>query len=128
MLGRCWLIAAVSGGLLFMSLAAFGQDLGHKVPGLLGLDAGTIPEPGLYLVDRGAIYQARELRGPNGNVVPLSAFYFRASGNELGLSYTRKLLWGAFLTIGAGAPISRLKLNVPDLLEAGVDRFGFGDV
>src|SRR5215472_12907494 len=48
--GRCWLIAAVSGWLLFMSLATFGQDLGHKVPGLLGLDAGTIPEPGLYLV------------------------------------------------------------------------------
>jgi hypothetical protein len=126
--GRCWLIAAVSGALLFMSLAAFGQDLGHKVPGLLGLDAGTIPEPGLYLVDRGAIYQARELRGTNGNVVPLSAFYFRASANELGLIYTKKLSWGAFLTIGAGAPISRLKLNVPDLLEAGVDRFGFGDV
>jgi hypothetical protein len=126
--GRCWLIAAVSGGLLFMSLAAFGQDLGHKVPGLLGLDAGTIPEPGLYLVNRGATYQARELRGANGNVIPLGAFYFRASANELGLTYTRKLSWGPLLTVGAGAPISRLKLNVPDLLEAGVDRFGFGDV
>src|SRR6516162_59442 len=125
---RCWLRAAVSGGLLFMGLAACGQDLGHKVPGLLGLDAGTIPEPGLYLVNRGAIYQARELRGASGNVVPLSAFYFRASADELGLTYTRKLSWGPFLTIAVGAPTSRLKLKVADRLEAGVDRFGFGDV
>jgi hypothetical protein len=95
---------------------------------LLGLDAGTIAEPGLYLVDRPVIYQARELRAANGSLVPLNSFYFRASANEVGLVYTGKLSWGAtFLTIAAGAPVARLKLSVPDVFQSDVDEFGLSD-
>lgn len=36
------------------------QDLGHKLPGLIGLEAGKVPPPGLYLIDRFVSYEADE--------------------------------------------------------------------
>jgi hypothetical protein len=47
--------------LLIVADMADGQDLGHKLPGLVGLDAGRVPPPGLYLVDRLVSYRADEI-------------------------------------------------------------------
>jgi hypothetical protein len=72
-------------------VAAGAQNLGHKLPGLLGLEAGRIPEPGLYLVDLAARYQANELRDRNGNLIAFGPFNFSAAANSFGVSYTTRL-------------------------------------
>ena len=106
---------------------ALAQDLGHKLPGLLGLEAGKIPEPGLYLVDRAAVYEADELRDRNGNLIATGPFHLQAVVNAVGISYTTKIGNSTFLTMTAGGPIARLQLNVQNSPEIGVDRFGLGD-
>lgn len=122
------LIAGISGALLLASATGFAQDLGHKIPGLLGLDAGRVGKPGLYLAERSALYQADEVRGADGSLVMTGPFSFQGLSNGLGIAYTTKFLQGpALLTMTAAWPIARLTLNAPARLQAGVDRFGFGD-
>jgi hypothetical protein len=127
-LGRRRTAAGVGLALLLTTATAFAQDLGHKLPGLLGLDAGRIPEPGLYLIDRLAIYQAESLRDRNGNLVPTKPFNLRALANAFGASYTRKISNNSlYLTVTLGGPIARAELNVEKSPELGVDRLGLGD-
>ena len=114
--------------MLLTTAGAFAQDLGHKLPGLLGLEAGRIPEPGLYLVDRIVIYDAEKLRDRNGNLVPTAPFNLQGRANAFGVSYTTKILKDSiFLTMTAGGPIAQLKLNIENSPEIGVDRLGLGD-
>jgi hypothetical protein len=114
--------------LVLTCTSAAAQDLGHKLPGLLGLDAGRIPEPGLYLVERVAVYDATELRDRHGNVVPTGPFQLQGFTNALGVSYTTKVLGNStFLTLTAAGPIARLQLNLQNSPEIGADRFGLAD-
>src|SRR5262245_56179296 len=78
---RCGAVVGAGLSLLLITASAFGQDLGHRLPGLLGLDAGRIPEPGLYAVSRLAIYQAEELRDRNGDVIPTAPFNLLGRAN-----------------------------------------------
>jgi hypothetical protein len=112
---------------LLTTTPAFAQDLGHKLPGLLGLDAGRIPEPGLYLVDRLAIYEAEELRDRNGNLVPTAPFNLLGRANAFGVAYTTKISNSLFLTMTVGGPIAQVKLDTENRPEIGVDRLGLGD-
>src|SRR5262245_42546444 len=91
------------------------QNLGHKLPGLIGLDAGRVPEPGLYLIDRLVYYAANELRDGQGNLIPTEGLQMWGLSNALGLSYTFKLNQGGLLlTATAAAPLARLSLNIHD--------------
>jgi hypothetical protein len=127
-LKRCDALVGVSLALLLTSACAFAQDLGHKLPGLLGLEAGRIPEPGLYLVDRIMIYEAEKLRDRNGNLVPAAPFNLQGLANAFGVSYTTKISKNSiFLTMTAGGPIAQVKLNIENRPEIGVDRLGLGD-
>jgi hypothetical protein len=120
-----WFWMAVSRG----PVVVYSQDLGHKLPGLIGLDAGTIPPPGLYVVDRAVAYNADELRDRNGNVIPTGTLEMQGLSNAVGISYTFKLPQGCTsLTSRAAAPITRLKLNIADRPEASFDRFGLNDI
>jgi hypothetical protein len=104
------------------------QDLGHKLPGLIGLDAGTIPPPGLAVVDRFVVYNADELRDRNGNTVPIGP-ELRALSNAVGISYTFQLPQRCTsFSARAAAPVAGLKLNIQDRPEASVDRFGLADI
>jgi hypothetical protein len=105
------------------------QDLGHKLPGLIGLDAGRTVEPGLYLIDRAASYGADELRDRRGDLVPIGNLQLRARSNAVGVSYTTKLKQSAFsLTATFAAPLARLRLNIQDRPEASLDTFGLADI
>lgn len=113
---------------LLVSRAADGQDLGHKLPGVIGLDAARIPEPGLYLVDRVADYSADQLRDRTGREIPLENLNLRGLANGIGVSYTTKLSRTPLsLTMTGAAPIAHFRLNVHDRPEASVDRFGLTD-
>src|SRR5262249_53265423 len=108
---------------------AVAQDLGHKLPGLIGLDAGRIPEPGLYLVDRVVSYRADQLRDRNGDVIPIPGLKWRAFSNAIGIWYTTKLQQsGISLTATAAVPIARFTLNIDARPEASFDRFGLADI
>src|SRR5215471_14939860 len=113
---------------LLVAGAADAQDLGHKLPGVIGLDAARIPEPGLYLVDRVVDYSADELRDRAGREIDLEGLELGALANGIGLSYTTRLSQKPLsLTLTAAAPIAHLSLNVHDRPEAGFDRFGLTD-
>lgn len=119
---------AVCAALLLMTTTAAAQDLGHKLPGMLGLDAGRIPEAGLYLVDRLASYEAQELRDRGGNLIPTAPFNLLARANGFGASYTTRVAQSSvFLTTTFGWPIARIARDVEDRPEASVDRFGLAD-
>jgi hypothetical protein len=47
-----------------------GQQKGQWVPGQFGLNAGTIPDPGITYANLALNYSASQLNGPNGNSVP----------------------------------------------------------
>jgi hypothetical protein len=114
--------------LLFLSVTAHAQNLAHKLPGLLGLEAGRIPPPGLYIVDVAARYQADELRDRNGRLIATGPLSFTASANSFGVSYTTKLSSSTmFLTMALSGPVARVKLNTPDRPEADLDRMAPGD-
>ena len=105
------------------------QDLGHKLPGLIGLDAARIPDPGLYLIDRVVSYGADELRDRDGEVIPIGNLQMHGFSNALGVSYTIQLPDRAIsLSAAAAAPLARLTLNIHDRPEASFDRFGLADI
>jgi hypothetical protein len=123
-----WLLAVCVQLLLVAKMTA-AQDLGHKLPGLIGLDAGRIPEPGLYLVDRIVKYEATELRDRHGNLIPIANFRLQGLSNAVGISYTVELRQSSvFLTATAAGPIARLRLNIPDRPDVSFDRFGLADI
>jgi len=127
-LRRSGAVVEVGLALLLTTASAFAQDLGHKLPGLLGLDAGRVPEPGLYLVDRLAIFEAEKLRDRNGNLAPTAPFNLLGLANAFGISYTRKISGNSmFLTMTAAGPIAQVKLNIENRPELGIDRLGLGD-
>jgi hypothetical protein len=104
------------------------QDLGHRLPGLVGLDAGRVPPPGVYLVDRVVSYRANEIRDRHGNVVPTEDLQLRTLANAAGVSYTFALSNSdLFLTVTGAVPVARLRVNVQDRAEASIDRFGLTD-
>jgi hypothetical protein len=116
-------------GLIVPAAPAFAQNLGHKMPGLIGLDAGRIPEPGLYLVDRVVSYDADQIRDRDGNVIPITDLHLTALSNAVGISYPTRLSGRPlFLTATAAAPVARLRLNIQDHPEASFDRFGLTDI
>src|SRR5262249_33061268 len=113
---------------LLVAGTADAQDLGHKLPGVIGLDAARIPEPGLYLVDRLVDYSADELRDRAGREIALEGLELRGLANGIGVSYTSRLSQKPLLlTLTAAAPLAHLSLNVHDRPEAGFDRFGLTD-
>jgi len=105
------------------------QDLGHKLPGLIGLEAGKVPPPGLYFIDRLVSYEADELRDRRGTLIPVADLQLLGRSNAVGLSYTIRLpRRTTSLTMTAAAPLARLRLNIHDRPEASFDRFGLADI
>lgn len=103
------------------------QDLGHRIPGAVGIDAGTQSAPGLSILYRLLSYEANKSRDRNGNLLPIEGLDLDALANSFGLSLTLKPRRAPYLTASIAAPISRITVNSTNPL-VGVDRFGFGDI
>jgi hypothetical protein len=125
---RSLAVVAACAVLLFLSVTAKAQSLGHKLPGLLGLEAGRIPPPGLYAVDLAAYYQANELTDRAGHLIVAGPFSFSAAANSFGVSYTTGLSSSTmFLTMAVSGPIARVKASTPNRPEANLDLMAPGD-
>ena len=108
--------------------AVHAQDIGHRLPGLLGLDAGKAPEPGLYLVDRIVYYKADHIRDRHGDVVPVEGLRLGAFANGFGVAWVTELPYLATRASATiAAPLVDVRLN-SDRPEASVERFGLADV
>ena len=124
-----FLLLVVCVELLSAAARVDAQDLGHKLPGLIGLEAGKVPPPGLYLIDRLVSYEADELRDRRGTLIPVADLQLLGRSNAVGLSYTIQLpRRTTSFTMTAAAPLARLRLNVHDRPEASFDRFGLADI
>lgn len=115
------------------SIAALGsrataQDLGHKIPGAIGLHAGDQPPAGVYFAQRFGYLAANTARDRNGERLPLPGFDFDAATAALGLSITMPLPRdGPYVGATIAVPIGHITLN-SDRPEVSIDRYGIGDV
>jgi len=107
--------------------AARAQDLGHKILGAVGIDAGAQPEPGLYLAHRIIRFDASRLLDRHGRLVPIQGLDIDVIAGVFGVALTLKPPGAPYLGWAAGVPLARISLNADDP-RASVDRAGFGDV
>src|SRR5262245_3111109 len=72
------------------SAAHAQQEIGHKILGGVGIDAGVQSEPGLYFAGRLVRYGATQIRDREGNVVPLQGLDLDAWGATFGAAFVTK--------------------------------------
>ena len=113
-------------GICVAATPAPAQQLGTKVMGGLGIDAGTQSPPGLYIIDRFLQFTADRARDRNGDLVPIRGLNVLARANALGVAYTLAPHRSPYLTVAASVPFARASVNSDDPVVA-VDRFGLGD-
>jgi hypothetical protein len=102
------------------------QDLGHRFPAGVGLDAGTQIDEGLYVGNRFVWFASSELRDRHGHVVPIENLHLDTYANMLGLAGTKQL-GGIYASAAVAVPIVKLSLD-SDNPAASVDRLGLGNV
>jgi hypothetical protein len=103
------------------------QQLGYKLLGGTGIDAGVQAEPGLYIAGRVIRFTSSQLRNGQGDVVPLPGLNIDARGLALGVAYTMKSGGAPYLTFAVSAPAAKLSLTIDDPRVA-IDPSGFGDM
>jgi hypothetical protein len=103
------------------------QQLGNKLLGSVGIDAGVQSPPGLYLIDRVLSYDANRLRGRDGNIVPIDGLDMDALGNSLGVSYTMRTSHAQYLSFALAAPVAKIDIS-SDQPAASLNGYGFGDL
>ena len=103
------------------------QQLGYKLLGSAGIDAGVQPPPGLTVIDQTLHYGAGELRDRQGNIVPIDGLSLSATGTALGASYTTKPRRLPYLSFAFGVPVASIHVNSSEP-AASLNGYGFGDV
>jgi hypothetical protein len=112
---------------LLATATAHGQDLGHRLHGTLGIDAGRVSEPGLYVIDKFVLYSSTQVRDQQGHAIP-GHFDLRGVADAIGLGITLKLdVIGAYYSAAAAYPFVWVNLK-SDRLAATVDRSGVADI
>jgi len=125
---RAVVVAALCVGALLHAHDAVGQvaDLGHKLPGGIGLDAGTQPDQGLYVANRVVWFASDQVNDRNGVAVPIENLDIDAFADVIGIAGTLEL-HGIYVGAGFAVPIVGLSLS-SDQPVASVDRLGLGDI
>jgi len=119
------LIAAVA--LVRGGVARAQQQVGHKLLGTLGADAGVQIPPGVYAVDQALWYSANRINDQSGNTVPIPGFDMNALGNVVGVSGTFLIPHLGYWTGAIAVPIARIHIGTGDA-RANFDEFGLADV
>jgi hypothetical protein len=106
---------------------ARAQDLGHKILGAVGIDAGTQAPPGLYFATRIIRFDAGRLRDRHGDLVPLRGLDVDVVAAAFGAALTLKPPGAPYLSFAFSIPLADISINVDDP-RVSVDRSGFGDL
>jgi hypothetical protein len=118
-------VACIACSLIASVAEAQVQDLGHRIPAGVGLDAGTPPDPGLYVGDRVVWLAANELRDRNGALVPVKDLDLDVYANMIGVAGTKRL-GGLYVSAAFAIPLIKVALS-SDEPAASVDRLDLGD-
>ena len=102
------------------------QQLGYKLLGSTGIDAGVQQPPGLVFLNQTLTYGASELHDRDGNVVPIDGLHMRATGSALGASYTVVRRRTRYLSFATGLPLASIHVS-SDTPAASLNGFGFSD-
>jgi hypothetical protein len=127
-LARHGRLSAVVALVLTTSIAARAQDLGHKVLGTIGLNAGARPPPGVHIANRFVYYAAGQLNDRDGDAIPNLGLDLDAVAGALGVAYTfEPPRSSTSVTVAAAAPIARVSVSTT-AAETRLDKYGFADV
>lgn len=118
-------VAAVT--LLVATTAVADGELGHRVLGSVGLDAGTQPAAGVYAGDRFFCYAADHLRNRRGERIPVKGFDLDAYANVIGVSGTVKPEGLPYLSAALAVPVAWLSTKA-DEPATDIARSGLGDL
>ncbi len=103
------------------------QDLGHKILGTLGSDAGIQIDPGLHVGDRVLVYGANTLKDRAGASVPVG-LDLDAITNGIGVVGAIELSsLGMYLNVSLAIPLAHLSLTT-DRPVVTIDLSGVGDI
>jgi len=123
---HCPALALSALALVATPLAAQVQ-LGTKIMGGLGIDAGIQGPPGFYIIDRFIQFHATKARGREGNELPIRGLDIMVRANSFGVAYALTTANGPTLTFALAAPYAHGSINSDDPFVS-VDRLGLGDV
>ena len=117
----------VAATLLPVAAWAQTQNLGHHLPGGVGLDAGVQNDEGVFMGFRLVRYHAGRINDRDGDPLPVPELDIVARAAVIGLSGTFKLDGLPYLSAAVAAPVVRFTAD-SGLPEAGIDRLALGDV
>jgi hypothetical protein len=121
---RYWSIAAC---LLLNTAASADGELGQRVLGSVGLDAGSQSPEGVYAGDRFLYYSADRLRDRYGNVIPVKGLDINAYANVVGVSGTYKPDGWPYLSSAFAVPVAWMSTQA-DAPPTDIARSGLGDI
>jgi hypothetical protein len=119
----------LAGSLLSKRALAQEQNLGHRVLGTTGVNAGVQIEPGLYAVNGFAAYAAYGVNDRNGNRVPGSVLVGVVT-DRLGVAAALRLEpIATYVGISVGVPVANIsgQGETANVL-ASIDEFGLADL
>lgn len=119
-------VALIAGFLGIGRANAQQQNLGNKILGTAGLDAGVQAAPGLYVVDRFVSYGAYAVNDRNGNRLPVNlALGVLVDGIGVAGILELKPL-ATYVGMAVGVPFARVRGEIEDY-QASIDTFGLSD-
>jgi hypothetical protein len=113
--------------LAVVTRVAHGQQLGYKLLGSAGIDAGVQSPPGLYVIAQGLRYDADQIRDKNGNILPIAGLDIDAGGISFGASYTVLTSRKMYVTGALGLPAAKINIT-SDQPAASLNGIGFSDI
>jgi hypothetical protein len=113
--------------LLSLGTAVTGQELGHYIQGVAGLDGGSQPPPGVFFTYLPYIFYVDSLKGRNGNSIVNTNLTFTIH-NAVITAVTPTKFLGADYGFVFGVPVTNQRL-VNDILPTGsVSKAGVSDI
>lgn len=113
--------------LLVAGTAVADGELGHRVLGSVGLDAGSQPGEGVYAGDRFFYFSSDRLIDRKGDPVPVQGLEVGAYANVVGVSGTLRPEGWPYLSAAFAVPAAWLSTK-SDLPPTDIARFGLGDI
>jgi hypothetical protein len=120
-------VCLLSGACALAAWPAAAQQLGPKVLAGVGIDAGTQPMPGLYVIDLLVDFSSVEARNRNGDPLPLEGLDISAAGDAVGVAFITHPGGLPYLTFAASVPVARISISIDHPLTS-IDRFGLSDL